>query len=173
MALSRLPFGNWDFAVSKKGDFIMKMISKNEIRKLYAVASMHGLVGRDHDDDLHLIIYNMFKKESVKDLTENQYKKVLKYLDNLTNNTENGMITNKQKQYVNTLMQKLAKVSPSKCSLNERLVGIINKHFNITAYSKEPLIWVSKKNAQKLIVILKDYINYETKKERNSDDGKT
>ena len=35
----------------------MKMISKSEVRKLYAVASVHGLVGRDHDNDLHLIIY--------------------------------------------------------------------------------------------------------------------
>lgn len=164
MALSRLSFGNWDFAVSKKGDFIMKMISKNEIRKLYAVASVHGLVGRDHDDDLHLIIYNMFKKESVKDLTENQYKKVLKYLDNLTNNTENGMITNKQKQYVNTLMQKLAKVSPSKTSNNERLAGIVHKHLNMTAIPQEPLIWVTKRQAQKLIIVLKDYIEFETKK---------
>lgn len=151
----------------------MKMISKSEIKKLYAVASIYGLVGRDHDDDLHLIIYNMFKKESVTELTRKEYIKTLDYIYNLTNNTENGMITSKQKKYVMNLMQKLAKVSPSKCSLNERLAGIINKHFNITAYSKEPLIWVSKKNAQKLIVILKDYINYETKKERNSDDGKT
>lgn len=151
----------------------MKMISKSEIKKLYAVASIYGLVGRDHDDDLHLIIYNMFKKESVTELTRKEYIKTLDYIYNLTNNTENGMITNKQKKYVMNLMQKLAKISPSKCSLNERLAGIINKHFNITAYSKEPLIWVSKKNAQKLIVILKDYINYETKKERNSDDGKT
>lgn len=51
------------------------MISKSEIRKLYAVASVHGLVGRDHDDDLHLIIYNMFKKESVKDLMKISTKK--------------------------------------------------------------------------------------------------
>lgn len=151
----------------------MKMISKSEIKKLYAVASIYGLVGRDHDDDLHLIIYNMFKKESVTELTRKEYIKTLDYIYSLTNSAENGMITSKQKKYVMNLMQKLAKVSPSKCSLNERLAGIINKHFNITAYSKEPLIWVSKKNAQKLIVILKDYINYETKKERNSDDGKT
>ncbi len=151
----------------------MKMISKNEIRKLYAVASVHGLVDRGHDDDLHLIIYNMFKKESVKDLTENQYKKVLKYLDNLTNNTENGMITNKQKQYVNTLMQKLAKISPSKTSNNERLAGIVHKHLNMTAIPQESLIWVTKKQAQKLIVVLKDYIEFETKKERNGNDGKT
>lgn len=151
----------------------MKMISKNEIRKLYTIASVHGLVGRNHDDDLHLIIYNMFKKESVKDLTENQYKKVLKYLDNLTNSTENGMITSKQKQYVNTLMQKLAKISPSKVPVNDRLAGIVHKHLNMTAISQDPLLWVTKKQAQKLIVVLKDYIEFETKKERNSNDGKT
>lgn len=142
----------------------MKMISKNEIRKLYAVASGLGLVGRDHDDDLHLIIYNMFKKESVKDLTENQYKKVLRYLDNLTNSTKNGMITSKQKQYVNTLMQKLAKISPSKVPINDRLAGIVHKHLNMTAIPQNPLIWVTKKQAQKLIVVLKDYIEFETKK---------
>ena len=173
MALSRLPFGNWDFAVSKKGDFIMKMISKSKIRKLYTIASVHGLVGRDHDDDLHLIIYNMFKKESIKDLTEKEYIETLDYIYNLTNNTENGMITSKQKQYVNTLMQKLAKISPSKTSNDERLAGIVHKHLNMTAIPQDPLIWVTKKQAQKLIVVLKDYIEFETKKERNGNDGKT
>lgn len=151
----------------------MKKISKIQIKVLYATASRLGLVGRDHDDDLHLIIYNMFKKESVKDLTENQYKKVLRYLDNLTNNTENGMITNKQKQYVNTLMQKLAKVSPSKVPINERLAGIVHKHLNMTAIPQDPLIWVTKKQAQKLIVVLKNYIEFETKKERIDNDGGT
>ena len=83
------------------------------------------------------------------------------------------MITNKQKQYVNTLMQKLAKISPSKTSNNERLAGIVHKHLNMTAIPQEPLIWVTKKQAQKLIVVLKDYIEFETKKERNGNDGKT
>lgn len=150
----------------------MKRISKAEIKKLYSVASNCGLVGRDRDDDLHLIIYNRFKKESVKDLTEKEYIETLDYIYNLTNRSIDGMITSKQREYVMNLMRKLAKISPSKCSLNERLTGILNKHFSITAYSKEPLIWVTKKNAQKLIVILKDYIEYEKKKaERNDVDG--
>lgn len=149
----------------------MKKISKIQIKVLYSTASRLGLVGHNHDDDLHLIIYNMFKKESVKDLTENQYKKVLRYLDNLTNNTENGMITNKQKEYVNTLMQKLAKVSPSKVPINERLAGIVHKHLNITAIPQEPLIWVTKEQAQKLIVVLKNYIEFETKKGGNNGTG--
>jgi len=142
----------------------MKKISKNQIKVLYATASKLGLVGRDHDDDLHLIIYNMFKKESVRDLTENQYRKMLRYLDGLTNNTENGMITSKQKQYVNILMQKLAKVSPSKTSTNERLAGIVHRHLGMTAIPQEPLVWVTKEQAQKLIIVLKNYIEFETKK---------
>lgn len=150
----------------------MKMISKTQIRVLYAVASVHGLVGHDHDDDLHLIIYNMFKKESIKDLTEKEYIETLDYIYNLTNHSIDGMITIKQKKYVMDLMRKLVKISPSKASINERLTGIVNKHFSITAYSKDPLVWVTKKNAQKLIVILKDYIEYEKKKaERNDVDG--
>lgn len=151
----------------------MKKISKVQVRVLYAIASRLGLVGRDHDDDLHLIIYNMFKKESVKELTENQYKKVLRYLDNLTNNTENVMITNKQKEYVMSLMQQLVEINPTKHTLEERLSGIVHKHLGITPYPKQPLIWVNKKQGSKLIVILKDYINYEKKKIERNDVNET
>lgn len=98
---------------------------------------------------------------------------MLRYLDNLTNSTKNGMITSKQKQYVNTLMQKLAKVSPSKVPINERLAGIVHKHLDMTAIPQEPLIWVTKKQAQKLIIVLKNYIEFETKKERIDNDGGT
>lgn len=146
----------------------MKMITKTEIKVLYSVASKHGLAGHDHDDDLHLIIYNMFGKDSVKKLTENQYKKVLRYIDNLTNSTKNGMITSKQKKYVMGLMQQLVKINPSSATLEERLARIVHKHLGNTAIPQDPLIWVTKKQAQVLIVILKDYIEYEKKKnERN------
>lgn len=146
----------------------MKMISKVEIKVLYATASASGLVGRDHDDDLHLIIYNMFKKESVKELTENQYKKVLRYIQNLTNDTKNGMITDKQVEYITNLMRQLVDINPNEYTPQERLAGIVHKHFGISKYPQEPLVWVNKEQGSKLIIILKDYIKYEKKKiERN------
>lgn len=146
----------------------MKMISKAEIRKLYAVASNCGLVGRDHDDDLHIIIYNKFKRESVTDLTKKEYIETLDYIYNLTNHSINGMITSKQKKYVMGLMQQLVEINPSSATLEERLARIVHKHLGNTAIPQEPLIWVTKKQAQVLIVILKDYIEYEKKKnERN------
>jgi hypothetical protein len=140
------------------------MISKAEIRRLYATASKIGFVGNDHNDGLHITIYNMFKKESVKELSEKEYKKTLEYLENLTNGTKNGMITNRQINCVYALISELAKLTPSGYKVNQRLAGVVKKVLKVEVSSNKPLKGLTKEQGQKLINALKLYIKSEKNK---------
>ena len=63
------------------------MLSKQEIKRLYGLASQAGIVDSQlgHDDDLHLIVYSVSGKESVKELTKKEYREVIRRIDSHVN----------------------------------------------------------------------------------------
>ena len=152
----------------------MKKISKEEIKILYGIASSAGLVeNNNHDDEFHQIVYQVAEKTSVRDLTQEEYRKVKKRLKEytlLTAENIDGMITVKQKQKIFVMMKELEKLSPSKISRDERLCGIVRKNLKISSFPSDPLKWVRKKEATKLIQILGHYIDNERRKQNSKGD---
>ena len=67
----------------------MKRISKEEIKKLYGIAASAGLVdSSSHDNDnFHQIVYQVCGKNSVRELTQEEYRKVKSRLSDFVNNT--------------------------------------------------------------------------------------
>lgn len=152
----------------------MKRISKEEIKKLYGIAASAGLVdSSNHDnDEFHQIVYQVSGKSSVRELTQEEYRKVksrLKEYISLTDENTDGMITIRQKRKIYAQMIELSELSPSEKSRDERLCGIVRKTLKISSFPSEPLKWVKKKEATKLIQIIGFYIETERNKRERED----
>ena len=152
----------------------MKRISKEEIKKLYGIAASAGLVdSSNHDnDEFHQIVYQVCGKSSVRELTQEEYRKVksrLREYTMLTDENTDGMITIRQKRKIYAQMIELSELSPSEKSRDERLCGIVRKTLKISSFPSEPLKWVKKKEATKLIQIIGFYIETERNKRERED----
>ena len=152
----------------------MKRISKEEIKKLYGIAASAGLVdSSNHDnDEFHQIVYQVCGKSSVRELTQEEYRKVksrLREYTMLTDENTDGMITIRQKRKIYAQMIELSELSPSEKSRDERLCGIVRKTLKISSFPSEPLKWVKKKEATKLIQIIGFYIETERNKREKED----
>ena len=149
----------------------MNEISKAEIKILYSIASSAGFIDNsNHSDDiLHQIVYGVTGKESVKQLTHQEFVKVKNRLEELTYQNTDGMITIKQKRKIYAQMIELSELSPSEKSIDERLCGIVRKILKISSFPSEPLKWVKKKEATKLIQIIGFYIETERNKWERED----
>ena len=149
----------------------MNEISKAEIKILYSIASSAGFIDNsNHSDDiLHQIVYGVTGKESVKQLTHQEFVKVKNRLEELTYQNTDGMITIKQKRKIYAQMIELSELSPSEKSRDERLCGIVRKILKISSFPSEPLKWVKKKEATKLIQIIGFYIETERNKRERED----
>lgn len=149
----------------------MNEISKAEIKILYSIASSAGFIDNsNHSDDiLHQIVYGVTGKESVKQLTHQEFVKVKNRLEELTYQNTDGMITIKQKRKIYAQMIELSELSPSEKSIDERLCGIVRKILKISSFPSEPLKWVKKKEATKLIQIIGFYIETERNKRERED----
>ena len=55
-------------------------------------------------------------------------------------------------------MYELEKVSPSSAKIGERLKGIIKKQLKIDVDVKKPFVWLTYKQGNQLIEILKKYV---------------
>ena len=152
----------------------MKRISKEEIKKLYGIAASAGLVdsSNHNEDGFHQIVYQVSGKSSVRELTQEEYRKVksrLKEYISLTDENTDGMITIRQKRKIYAQMIELSELSPSEKSRDERLCGIVRKTLKISSFPSEPLKWVKKKEATKLIQIIGFYIETERNKRERED----
>lgn len=144
-----------------------KMISKNQIHNLYAIASRKGLVeSGNRDDNFHCLVYRITQKLSVKELTEKEYYKLRGVL---TRNQENRAKFKKEKSIQTAgmteaqiskawaLLYDIAANSERKATIGERMVGAIKKILDIDADVKEPFRWLSLEQGNKLIEQLKRY----------------
>ena len=153
----------------------MSKISKAQIKIIYGIASSAGLVdnSKGHEDKLHQIVFGITGKESVKKLSFTEYRKVKNQLKEyaLTESVADGMITVKQKAKIYVMMKQLAKLDPSETGIDERLCGIVRKNLKISSFPSEPLKWMRKKEATKIIQILGHYIENEKKKKISKGDA--
>lgn len=166
----------------------MVKISKAQIQKLYAIASKLNLVDNGNkNDDFHSIVYSITSKNSVSQLTGAEFYKVRDRLlkiqnyakdnlksdkDNKANGKDSKYKKKTKKEEVNSLegmtqgqckkvwylMYELQKVSPSSTTIGKRLKGIIKKQLKIDVDVKKPFVWLTYKDGNQLIEILKKYV---------------
>lgn len=124
------------------------------------------------EDAFHQLVYGLTGKESVKTLTEQEARRVDRELNKrLRADSVPGMITNAQRSQVWRLMYKLSDLSPSKVSIAERLAGAVRNILGITASSSDPLLWVSKSDASRLIARLEKYVASAQRKQAKHDES--
>ncbi|MDO4765182.1 MAG: regulatory protein GemA [Eubacteriales bacterium] len=144
-------------------------ITKEQISKLYGLAARAGLVeSGNKDDTFHQIVSGITGKESVKKLTEAEYKKVRsRLLQELEHKNASGRISSGQIKKAWSLMYQIIEHSPSEQgkTAGERMVGAIKKILDIDADVKNPFAWVSAEQGNKLIEMLKRYLRTEKEKQ--------
>ena len=153
-----------------------------DVKKLYAKAAVLGMVEPgSHEDAFHQLVYGMTGKESVKALTEPEFRRVENELkrrlrsrpsDRRPEQQETpGMMTKAQRDMAWRQIYTLAALSPSRASEGERMAGAVRKILGITASPKEPLKWVSKEDGSRLIDTLKRYVRTAQKKKVKQDES--
>ena len=155
------------------------MLKPQQTQKIYAMGARLGLVRSGNKDDLlHELVYGITQKDSVRELTEQEYKKVIKELaerlklQNLEepprrpykaqkyDESGRGKMSDGQQRKVWQLMYQLEELDdkPSASKLGDRLCGIIKKELHIDAISKQPFRWLTYQQGITLIEKLKKYV---------------
>lgn len=150
-------------------------IDKSSKQRIYAIANRLGMVEQNnkHDDALHILVHGLTGKESISALTSteaqlveqelkrrataadptipNQHKRKRKY-EELP-----GGVTAKQQKYAWFLMSEIERFDPSPVGvrLRDRLCGIIEKQFKVTAFPSQPFRFVTMEQGGALIEGLK------------------
>lgn len=144
---------------------MMKPIHPNQIKAIYATAGKLGLCDRldPKNDLLHALVFRTVGKESVKELT---YLEALRVLEELKKGRiAPGKMSAGQQGKAWALMNELSRLSPSEASNGERMVGIVTKVTGVSCSKKNPFVWLSKKQGNEVIEMIKRYIETEKKKQ--------
>lgn len=153
-----------------------------EANKLYAKAAVLGMVDHgSHEDAFHQLVFGLTGKESVKELTEKEFRKVENELNLRLRSHKSepkqkpqevpGMMTAAQRNMAWRLMYTLVALSPSKASEGKRMAGAVKKILGITSSPKEPLMWVTREDGSRLIDTLKRYVRTAQKKKVKQDES--
>lgn len=170
------------------------MATKEQIKRIYGLGAGLGIVGKDRDDMLHEVIYSITGKESVKELTDSDFKAVqaelisrMKLADpnhplykskpKKTKNKENeeigcnGMATPEQQRLCWRYCYRLKELdrNPKSADVGDRLLGAIDKVLGVTAAKKEPFRWIDQEQCSKLIEQLKRYVNTAERKAKRGE----
>ena len=147
----------------------MGAITKEQVSKLYALAARAGLLeAGNREDNFHQIVSGLTCKDSVKKLTEDEYKKVRgRLLQELENKNTSGRMNSRQIKKAWSLMYQIMEHSPSEegKTAGERMCGAVKKILNIDADVKNPFAWISAEQGNKLIEMLKRYLQAAKKKQ--------
>jgi Protein of unknown function (DUF1018). len=157
-------------------------ITKEHIRRLYALGAKNGMLESGNKDDLfHTFVFGLTKKKSVSKLTEQEFIKVENALvktsrGNYTpkpkkpkRESQPGMVTTQVQRKAWALIYELEKfdVTPSIATPGQRMAGAIKKILGIDVELKDPFRWISVKDGYKLVERLKNFVeSAKAKKER-------
>lgn len=149
----------------------MKAVEAWQKRKIYAIAGSLKFVDKNdkENDILHMIVYNLTMKTSVKDLTFAQANQVIDYLVQQQNKSIPEVMSEGQKKKVFSLMYQLKELDaePNFTPIGERLAGIIERQFKVRSTPKYLFTNLSKEDGNRLIEILKNYISTAERKFMN------
>lgn len=140
-------------------------------KKIYAIANALGYVDKtDKENDvLHMIINGRCGKSSVKNLTYREASDIIDYLVKQQNQTIDEVMTQGQKKKCWQLMYELQGLDekPNFTPIGERLAGIIERQFSVKSTPQRVFNRLSKEDGNKLIEILKKYIETAERKYLN------
>lgn len=157
-------------------------ITKDQIRTLYKLAAVQGLVESNNKrDNFHLLVERVTGKGSVSSLTDKDFASVRRELLSLMRydsrtaplkrcpkpeRTAPGRITADQQSIAWRMIYRLAELDPvpSTATPGERMCGAIKKILGISAGLKDPFAWVTSEQGQTLIEYLKRYVRSAEKK---------
>lgn len=158
------------------------MVTGKQIQRIYALGAKCGLLDceRGDDDDLHLWIKQWSQKDHISELTEKQADFIIARLIDYQNNVcppkpeDREFITNEQKKLCFGLAYKLAKLSPSKVEVRDRLRGLIRKVTKKNIKTDGDVFFkVTREEGSRIIETLKRMIRSEERKmkrgEKNAD----
>lgn len=155
------------------------MLKPQQTQRIYAMGARLGLVETGNKNDLlHELVYGISEKSSIRELSEQEYKEVVKELaerlklQNLEEpprksykkqkfeDSGRGKMSDGQRRKVWRLMYQLEELDdkPSSANLGDRLCGIIKKELHIDCTSKQPFRWLTYQQGSKLIEKLKKYV---------------
>jgi len=153
------------------------MVTKEQIRRIYALGAASGLLDRSagNDDNLHLWIKQFSLKDHISELTEQQADFIIKRLEEYRAQVAPlpELITEEQKSMCFKLMFRIADISPSDIKPRERLRGVISK---VTGRDIRPdrdiFHKVTRAEGSEIIEMLKRILRSEQNKlKRSSENG--
>ncbi len=151
----------------------MAAITKEQVRRIYALGSAAGILEPGNKDDLlHALVKRLTGKDSVSCLTAAEFKKVERELLPLLQyknrkeplkpkaGTAPGMMNKAQQALAWRLVYKLKEldIEVSTATVGERMVGAIKKILDVDATVDDPFRWITQEQGSKLIVNLKWYV---------------
>lgn len=153
----------------------MRAIEQFQIKKIYAIGSALGIKGSGSGDELHALVGGVTGKDSIKSLTYQEAGAVIARLEELQGKAASprsrsrkpqehqsrpGGVTSGQQKKIWALMYELKKYDevPNDVQLGDRLCAVIKKEFGEDAIAKNPFAWITFKQGNNLIEILKGYV---------------
>lgn len=148
-------------------------ISKDDIKRIYALGSVLGIMEPGNKDDLlHLYVEGITGKSSISMLTDQEARRVLAGLRQKAKQdhvqpttgkqrkTQPGKMTSRQINKCWGLMYKLEQLDtiPTEATVGERMVGAIRAALHVDASRENPFVWLSYEQGNKLIEVLKGYV---------------
>ncbi len=160
----------------------MAAANAQQIKKIYAIGRALGIAESGNPDDmLHQLVESITGKNSIKALTYAEAGAVISDLQKRQGGEPSkkqqrrkvykavpGGATEGQQRKIWALMYDLQKLdtTPSSAALGDRLCAIIKKNFKVEATPRSPFAWMDHEKTNKLIEIIKKYIDCEIKKRR-------
>ncbi len=154
------------------------MITKAQIKAIYALGSSIGINKNNHDDELHQLVYGLSGKESIKELTGTEADDILSELRQrmkgmkLSSGSKKsidvppGKMSEAQQKKAWQLIYALQKADPSAATAAVRMRGAVKKILgaDINTHNKAPFRMISSADGVKLINSLKRYVYNAEKK---------
>lgn len=160
-----------------------RTISKEEIKRIYALASGLEMVERGSEEDpLHVLVCGITGKTSVRELTAMEFSAVEhELLDRMrlknrqalsapkrksAPSSPPGMMTAQQQRLAWRLVYRLRELdlNPDSAAVGERMKGAIAKVLGMQVSVKNPFVWVTFDQGRQLIEALKRYVRSAEKK---------
>lgn len=153
----------------------MAAITKEQIKRIYALGSGIGILERgSKDDNLHALVYSITGKSSISELTNTEFTEIeremlkrMRYSNHpapLKSSNQGkspevpGMMTASQQSLAWRLIYRLCELNNTSAVPGERMRGAIKKILDIDASLEAPMKWINFDDGSKLIEQLKRYV---------------
>lgn len=123
----------------------MQKISAAQLRKIHVLSKERGL----DDDLLHACVYSITRRSSLKDLNIAEAVKVIDTLEGKSK-TADGMMTDKQRKFINGLLKEIGWVDEAGRADERRLLLFAREKFKV-----DRIEWLDVKKASQIIEALK------------------